>query len=173
MAEVNQQSVHALLGVVEQEFAKGARAFRLLLSSPGGSVMHGLSAYNYLRGLPATIETHNFGSIDSIAGVIYCAGTKRYSVPNARFLIHGVQMNFAADARFEEKQLREQIAGMETDRENIATVIAENCNKSKTEIEELMFQGTMFTPQQAKEFGLVHEIDTTLIEQAGTVIGIG
>jgi len=173
IAEVNQQSANALIGIIENKLREGVKKFKILISSPGGTVFHGISIYNFLKGIPAEIETHNFGTVDSIASVIFCAGSKRYSVSNARFLIHSVAWGTPGPARFEEKQLKEQIKGLEIDRENIAKIIAENCKKKKNEVEKIMFEGTTFTPEQAKKFGLIDEIKDSLILEGENVIGIG
>lgn len=170
-AEVNQQSVNTLITVIESKLRENFDNFKILISSPGGTVFHGISAYNFLKGIPAKIETYNFGSADSIATVIFCAGSKRFCVPNARFLIHGI--GWSPSGRFEEKQLNEQIKGMAVDRENIAKIIAENCNKKQKEVEKIMFKGTTFNPEKAKNFGLVHEIKNELLLQGEEIIGIG
>ena len=52
--------------VVDKKLSQGARKMGLLISTPGGDVFQGLSAYNYLKGIPLEITTHNFGSADSI-----------------------------------------------------------------------------------------------------------
>jgi ATP-dependent protease ClpP protease subunit len=173
MAEVNQQSINALMSIIEAKMREGAKEIKILLTSPGGSVFHGISAYNYLKGIPVKVETHNFGAIDSISAIIYCAGSKRLCVKNARFLIHGVAWGVGGAARFEEKQLKEQIKGMEIDRENIAKIIAENCNKTQKDIEDAMYEGTTLNPEQAKQFGLVHEINDILLPEGVEIIGIG
>src|SRR5438552_17506816 len=64
-AAINERSVVELLSTVDAELAKGTKRFILLISSPGGTVYHGLAAYNYLKGIPAEVITHNFGSADS------------------------------------------------------------------------------------------------------------
>jgi ATP-dependent Clp protease protease subunit len=69
-APVIDVTINALMNAIDQKMKQGATQFVILVSSPGGSVFHGLSAYNYLKGLPVTISTHNFGSVDSI-GVIF------------------------------------------------------------------------------------------------------
>jgi ATP-dependent Clp protease protease subunit len=69
-------SVNALMDIFDKKMRQGQREFILLISSPGGSVFHGLSAYNYLKGIPADIITHNFGSVDSIGVTLYCGGEK-------------------------------------------------------------------------------------------------
>src|SRR3972149_10708258 len=98
-------TINALMQAVDQKLSKGQRNFIILISSPGGSVFHGLSAYNYLKGLPAEISTHNFGSVDSIGVVVYCAGRRRLSGPQARFLLHGVTANFPQAASLEGEQI--------------------------------------------------------------------
>ena len=102
-APVIDVTINALMNAVDQKMKQGTTQFILLISSPGGSVIHGLSAYNYLKGLPVTITTHNFGSVDSIGVILFCSGSKRLSVPQARFLLHGVSAGFQNE-RLEEKK---------------------------------------------------------------------
>jgi ATP-dependent Clp protease, protease subunit len=44
-------------------------------------VFHGLTAYDYLKGLPIQVTTHNFGSVDSIGVAMYCGGAEVISIP--------------------------------------------------------------------------------------------
>ena len=115
-------TINALMEAIDQKMKQGQKDFVLLISSPGGSVFHGLSAYNYLKGLPANIVTHNFGSVDSIGVILYCGGKIRLSVPQARFLLHGARANFQQNESLEEKQLEERLKGLKIDVENIAKV---------------------------------------------------
>ena len=93
-APVIDVTINALMDAINQKMKQGVNQFTILISSPGGSVFHGLSAYNYLKGLPVSVTTHNFGSVDSIGVVLFCGGSKRLSVPEARFLLHGVSAGF-------------------------------------------------------------------------------
>ena len=93
-APVIQGTIAALMQIVDNKLKQGAKKLGLLISTPGGDVFQGLSAYNFLRGVPLEITTHNFGSADSIGVVLFCAGSRRLSVPHARFLLHGVQCHF-------------------------------------------------------------------------------
>ena len=135
---VDEASINALMAVVEQKLREGTEQFVLLISTPGGTVYHGLAAYNFLKGIPAEIVTHNFGSVDSIGVVLYCAGTKRYSVPHARFLLHAVQAQFHQSASLEGKQLEERLKGLQIDIRNIARVIAANTGKTEQEVTRAM-----------------------------------
>jgi ATP-dependent Clp protease protease subunit len=170
-APVIDVTINALMSAIDQSIKKGATRFILLISSPGGSVFHGLSAYNYLKGLPVAITTHNFGSVDSIGVVLFCGGSTRLSVPQARFLLHGVTVSFQKE-RLEEKQLEERLKGLKIDMENIAKVIAANTGKTTKDVTNAMLERTTLNPEEAKAWGLVHEIKSELFEVGSEVISI-
>ncbi len=170
-APVIDVTINALMSAIDQKMKQGATQFVILVSSPGGSVFHGLSAYNYLKGLPVTISTHNFGSVDSIGVILFCGGNKRYSVPQARFLLHGVAAGFQNE-RLEEKQLEERLKGLKIDVENIAKVIAANTGKSVQEVTAAMLERTTLNPEEAKAWGLIQEIKSELFPVGSEVISI-
>lgn len=165
-------TINTLMDVIDQKMRAGNRDFILLISCPGGSVIHGLSAYNYLRGIPATITTHNFGSVDSIGVVLFCGGSKRLSVPQARFLLHGVSSNFQANMNLEEKQLEERLKSVRIDTENIAKVISATTGKSIDIVTQAMLDRTTLNPEQARAWGLVDEIQIELFSPGAEVIPI-
>jgi len=171
-AGVDGASINALLGVVDQKLKVGVNTFTVLISSPGGTVFHGLSAYNFLKGIPAEVVTVNFGSVDSIGVVLYCAGAQRLSVPHARFLLHGVSTGFQQNERLEEPQLHERLKGLQIDMQNIARVIAANTGKSESEVKTAMLERTTLNPEEAKAWGLVDEIKSELFESGAEIISI-
>jgi len=171
-APVMQDTINALMQVVDRKISQGAQQMGLLISTPGGDVFHGISAYNYLKGIPLEITTHNFGSADSIGVVLFCAGSKRLSVPHARFLLHGVMSNFPGPVSLEEKQLEERLKGLQIDMGNIARIIADTVKKDKQEILNDMLNRTTLYPEQAIKYGLVHEIKSELFEANAEVVSI-
>ena len=170
-APVIDVTINALMDAIDKNMKQGVTQFIILISSPGGSVLHGLSAYNYLKGLPVTISTHNFGSVDSIGVVVFCGGSKRLSVPQARFLLHGVSAGFQKE-RLEEKQLEERLKGLQDNVENIAKVIAANTSKSVQDVRDAILERTILNPEEAKAWGLVDEIKAELFEEGSEVISI-
>jgi ATP-dependent Clp protease protease subunit len=171
-APVIDATVNALMSAIDQKMKQGVKEFIILISSPGGSVLHGLSAYNYLKGLPVSITTHNFGSVDSIGIVLYCAGSRRLSVPQARFLFHGVNVQFRGEQNLDEQLLEERLKGLRIDMENIAKVIAANTGKNVKNVTDTMLERTTLNPEEAQSWGLVHEITSELFEEGSEVIAI-
>lgn len=170
--KVDEASINLLMAVVEQKLKEGVEEIVLLISTGGGTVYHGLAAYNFLKGIPAKVVTHNFGSVDSIGVVMYCAGMRRYSVPHARFLLHAVQAQFPQGASLEEKQLEERLKGLQLDIRNIARVIAVNTGKTEEELTQAMLNRTTLDPEEAKRWGLVHEIKSDLFPNVAQLISI-
>jgi len=173
MAGVDPRTSDALFRVFDKKFREKCERIHLMISSPGGIVFHGLSLYNFLRGAPVEVYTYNFGSVDSIGVVIFCAGTKRFSVPHARFLIHGVAAHFGGNQSLDEKGLEERLKGLQIDYKNIARVIADTCQRPAHKVEDDMNNRTTLSPQEAKDYGLVHEIKSELfpIDADLSVIG--
>ena len=170
--EVNQNTIKALMDTIQQKLKEGANKFVLLISSVGGNVFAGITGYNFLKGVPAKIETFNIGSTISVAVALYCAGSKRYSAPHATFLIHGVTWGFAQPITLEEKQLEECLKACIIDKENIAGVIAATTGKKEAQVLEDMHNRTTLNPEEAIKYGLVHEIKESLFETGAELISI-
>jgi len=148
----------------------GVEKFVILISSVGGNVIHGIHAYCYLKGVPAEIITHNVGSANSIAVALFCAGSKRYCSPHARFLNHGVVSHL--NGNFELKQLEENLNILKNDTDTIAEIIASTTNKPIDEIEKIMTERTALDAEKSVTFGLTTEIKEELFESGAEVIDI-
>lgn len=172
-APVLPQTIAQLFESLDFAIKKGIQRVHLLLSSPGGSVFHGLSAYNFLRGAPFEVFTYNFGSVDSIGVVMFCAGRVRRCVPHARFLIHPIQFNIQGNLQLSESQLEEHLKGLRIDQENIARVIADTTGKLPAQVIADMHQRATLNPIEAQRYGLVHEISSALVPAGAPLVAIG
>lgn len=173
MAPVVPLSSEKLITIVDDKIRKGYDKLHLLISSPGGSVFHGLALYNFLSGIPLEVDTYNFGSVDSIGVILFCAGKNRYSVPNARFLIHGVSLSYQGSGSFDENMLVEYLKGVQIDQSNIAKIIAVTTGKTEDDIKKDMHARTTLSPEEAKAYGLVTEIKLQLMPPNAEFYSIG
>ena len=173
MAPIIPQTTNALFQIIDGKLKQKVERLHVMISSPGGSVFHGLSVHNFLKGSPIEIYTYNFASVDSIGVVMFCAGDRRFSVPHARFLIHGVQINFQGNLSLDEKGLEEKLKGLQIDYQNIARVIADTTQKPAHKVQEDMNNRTTLTPQEAKDYGLVHEIKSDLFPAGADLSVVG
>ena len=83
----------------------------LFRSSPGGSVYHGLFIYDTIQSLRCDVATYACGLTASMGTVLLSAGShgKRFSLPNARILIHQTSSGFRGTAPDIEVQARETL----------------------------------------------------------------
>ncbi|OGZ72382.1 MAG: hypothetical protein A2998_01185 [Candidatus Staskawiczbacteria bacterium RIFCSPLOWO2_01_FULL_37_25b] len=169
--EINPASAQAFFKIIENQLSSGMKELNLLISSPGGNVDSGIAIYNLLKGLPIEVTTHNYGSCDSIASLIFCAGIKRYTVNNSRFLIHGIGITIQ-NQRFNESQLSETLNSIKNQRGTISKIIAKECKKKLEDVENDMLRGIILTPQEAIDYGLVTEIKDGLIPRGINFINV-
>lgn len=156
---VDQALAKRLIESVRDLVGAGARELVIGISSPGGSVTHGVTAYNFLTSLTGVkIWTHNLGAVDSIAGVIYASGARRTCAPNARFLMHGVTANFSQKTSMGERQLRERLESVRTDTKTIAGILAACTGHTMAKVKRDMDRGLVFGSAAALRYNLVHEI---------------
>ncbi len=156
-AGVNSQSAGQLLGAITTAINSQFTEINILISSPGGSVFDGMNIATLIKSSPIPINVHNVGQIDSIASVIFSAGTKRLAQKNSSFLFHGVMANFGQSSLTEE-QLGERLATLRRDRENIAKNVSDFTGIDYKVIDDLMRKGGIISSEEAKNIGLVHEI---------------
>lgn len=170
---INNQTVPRLIDAVTERVGKGARSVLIAISSPGGHIYWGVTAYNFLRGLGIQVTTHNAGQVDSIAGVIYCAGDDRMSVPDARFLIHGVSLTFpGSDPTLSEKDLRSRLGSLEKERDTIAAILATRTGKPLDDVRQDMLTERILTAAEAKDYGFVTKITPDVFDASQEIVQI-
>jgi ATP-dependent Clp protease protease subunit len=167
---ITPHSISALITVAQKALNEGTKEIKILITSGGGDPNAALSAYNFLRGMPVQVTTHNYGICDSAALILYCAGKNRLSCSEAKFLIHesrvdikGANANKCSEAI---QQLR-QIEDLE------ANIIASNCNKTKEDIINFMRgESAVLDAKRGKEWQLVMEITNDLLQVGDRAIVI-
>lgn len=170
-SEVNQQTTEALLAVCADLANKNVDTVHLLLSTPGGSVLNGITIYNVLRSMPFKLITHNVGSVNSIGNVVFLAGAERYSVPNATFMFHGVGFDVKQETRFEEKLLKERLDSIRADQNKIAAIIRDRAGfANDEEVAALFLEAATKDPAYALERGIIHEIRDLQIPRGAPIV---
>lgn len=170
-SHITLQSVSSLITVVQQGINNGAQEIRILMSSGGGDPNAALSAYNFLRGMPAKVITHNYGVCDSAAIIIFCAGENRLSCSHAKFLIHESRATIQ-DANA--NKLDEAIQQLRQIEDLQAEVISNNCDKNKTEIHDFMGGASaVLDASVAKSWGLVTALSNELLQSGEKAVVIG
>ena len=136
------------------------------LNSSGGEINSGFAIFDTLRYVQSPIRVINTGLCASIATIINISVPKeqRYSLPNARFLIHqplimGQVEGQASDLEITAKEILKL-------RGKINKLLAEACGQSIDRVAEDTTRDYWMTAQEALEYGLVSKIITSKDELA-------
>jgi ATP-dependent Clp protease, protease subunit len=137
------------------------RDILMYINSPGGSMTSMMAIYDTMQYIQPDIQTFCLGQAASAAAVLLAAGTKgkRMALPNSRILIHqpAVESGYGQSSDLE-IQARE-ILRMRTAMER---VIATHTGKDEDQVRRDVERDKFFTAEEAKEYGLVDEVLTTL-----------
>jgi ATP-dependent Clp protease, protease subunit len=171
-AEIVPQTTETLIAVLADQVNKKVDEVYLMLSTPGGSVMHGLTLYNVLKGLPLKLIIHNVGNVDSIGNAVFLAGTERYACPQSTFMFHGVGFDVKNAQRLEEKFLRERLDGLLQDQRRIGAVIRQHTNLNDRNIRNLFREARTKDANYALSVGIIHEIRDVKIPTGNPIISL-
>ena len=157
-AEVSPNTTETLIAAASNLANQGVKQIYLMLSTPGGSVMHGMNLYNVLRALPVELTTHNVGNVDSIGNAIFLAGSKRYACPHSTFMFHGVGCPTQPNQVLEAKFLRERLDGITADQKRIGSVIAERTTIGEQDVANLFLEAQTKDAAFALSNGIVNDV---------------
>jgi ATP-dependent Clp protease, protease subunit len=133
------------------------RDISLYINSPGGVITAGMAIYDTMQFVKPDVVTYCVGQAASIAAVLLMAGTpkKRYSLPNARILIHQPWLSGlsgqATDIDIHAKEILRTRAGLNK-------LIAQHTGQTVEKVERDVERDFIMSAEQAKEYGIVDEI---------------
>jgi ATP-dependent protease ClpP protease subunit len=171
-AEINPNTTESLIAVVSNLINQRTQQIYLLLSTPGGSVIHGLNLYNFLRAVPCDLVMHNVGNVDSIGNAIFLAADTRYACPHSTFMFHGVGFDLPGKFRCEEKFLRERLNSILSDQNRVGQILQERTQITAKQTRALFLEAQTKDATFAVGSGIVHEIRDVQIPAGGPVISL-
>jgi ATP-dependent Clp protease protease subunit len=126
------------------------------INSPGGLVTAGLAVYDTMQYIKPDIATVCIGQAASMGALLLTAGTKgkRYTLPNARILIHQPMGGFQGQASDIEIQAKEILRMKET----LNNILVVHTGKDLAHIQSDTDRDFFMTGQEAKEYGIVDHV---------------
>jgi ATP-dependent Clp protease protease subunit len=135
----------------------------LYINSPGGMVTAGLAVYDTMQFIKSPITTICLGMAMSFGAVLLASGTKgkRYALTHSRIMIHqpliygGGLSGTVSDIDIETKELL-------STKNKLSEILAKHTEKTKEQVLEDTDRNYYMSAQEAKEYGLVDEVVTSL-----------
>jgi ATP-dependent Clp protease protease subunit len=128
----------------------------LYINSPGGSVTAGMAIYDTMQFVGCDVATVCLGFAASMGQFLLTAGAagKRYSLPNARIMMHQP----LAGLRGQAADIAIQAEAFTYTKTRMAELIAQHSGKTVEQIRADFERDRWFTAEQAKEYGLCDQV---------------
>ena len=126
------------------------------INSPGGVVTSALAIYDTMQYIRPEVSAVCMGHAASAGSMLLAAGQagKRFSLPNARIMVHQPSGGAQGQATDIEIQARE-ILSLRT---RLNHIYMKHTGKPLDVIEEAMERDKFLSPEEAKQFGLIDEV---------------
>ena len=155
--EINDEAANSIIAqLLYLEAENPQKEISLYVNSPGGSVTSGLAVYDTMQFITSSISTICVGQAASMAAVLLAAGTpgKRYSLPNARVILHQPMGGFhgqASDVAIHAKEILRV-------REHINGILNRHTRQPLDRIQADIERDFIMTAAQALDYGLIDHI---------------
>jgi ATP-dependent protease ClpP protease subunit len=147
-----------LMQSVGSALEKGAQSITLLLSSHGGAPEQAFYAYEILRTVPVPLITHNVGTIQSAAMVIFLAGQQRFAVPHAHFLMHQTVHTPVAGSSYGQELLDHSAESIHADDLRAIAIISERTEQPAKTVRRWHAGQKLRSTHFAETHGIIHGI---------------
>jgi ATP-dependent Clp protease protease subunit len=128
----------------------------LYINSPGGVVTSGLAIYDTMQYIRPDVATVCIGQAASMGSMLLAAGAKgkRFSLPNARIMVHQPSGGAQGQATDIEIQARE-ILNL---RKRLNEIYVKHTGQPLDAVESALERDKFMSPDDAKAFGLIDEV---------------
>ena len=125
----------------------------LYIHSPGGLVTSGLAVYDTMQYIKPDIATVCLGQAASMGAFLLAAGSKgkRYSLPNARILLHQPMGTFRGQASDIEIQAREILRMKEA----LNRILVKHTGRSLDQVQKDTDRDFYMSSEEARAYGLI------------------
>ena len=126
------------------------------INSPGGLVTAGLAVYDTMQYIKSDITTVCIGQAASMGALLLTAGSpgKRYSLPNARILIHQPMGGFQGQASDVEIQAKEMLRM----KESLNQILVRHSGKTMDQIQRDTDRDYFMSAIEAKSYGIIDHV---------------
>ena len=128
----------------------------MYINSPGGSVTAGLAILDTMNFISCPVATYCIGQAASMGAVLLSAGAKgkRYSLPNARIMIHqpwGGAEGKASDIEITAREILRL-------KEKLNQILADNSGKTMDEVVRDTDRDHFMSAEEACTWGLIDKV---------------
>ncbi|MEP2943838.1 MAG: ATP-dependent Clp protease proteolytic subunit [Hyphomicrobiales bacterium] len=128
----------------------------LYINSPGGVVTSGMAIYDTMQFIRPKVSTLCFGQAASMGSLLLAAGEPgmRYSLPNARIMVHQPSGGFQGQASDIERHAQDIVKL----KKRLNDVYVKHTGQKYDTVESTLDRDHFMTAQESLEFGLIDQV---------------
>ena len=128
----------------------------MYINSPGGVVSSGLAIYDTMQYIKPEVSTLCIGQAASMGSLLLSAGAsgKRFSLPNARIMVHQPSGGFQGQASDIERHAQEILSL----RSRLNDIYVKHTGQNLKTIEKALDRDTFMTSDDGLKFGLIDKV---------------
>lgn len=161
--EVNDTSASLIVAqLLFLESEKVDKDIFMYINSPGGVLTSGLAIYDTMQYIKSDVCTFCMGQACSAGSLLLQAGTKgkRYSLPNAKIMIHQPSGGFQGQATDIEIHAKEIL----NEKKKLNNIYVKHTGQKLSVVEKNMERDNFMSAEEALKFGLIDKIITNRSE---------
>jgi ATP-dependent Clp protease, protease subunit len=132
------------------------KEIQMYINSPGGVVSSGLAIYDTMQYIRCPMVTLCMGMAASMGSFLLSAGApgQRISLPNSRIMVHQPSGGYSGKAT----DIARHAEDILKTKKRLNELYAKHTGRTYAEVEEMLDNDTFMTPDEAKAWGLIDQV---------------
>ena len=137
-----------------------SKEISMYINSPGGVVTSGLSIYDTMQYIKPKVSTLCMGQAASMGSLLLAGGEKgmRFSLPNARIMVHQPSGGYQGQA----SDIMIHAAETQKLKDRLNQIYVKHTGQTIKAVEKALDRDNFMSPEEAKEWGHIDEIVSSL-----------
>ncbi len=155
--EINEESTTEFIKeMVELNRQNDTEPIKVLITSGGGSVVHGLAAYDAIVSSKAPVWTYCIGTAYSMAAILFAAGKKRMIWNNSKVMLH--QPLIGGNPGGNASSVKSMSDSLMQTKNQLVEILSRHTGMTKKQVDKQISYDHYYTATEAIEAHLADEI---------------
>lgn len=157
-AALDRKAAEQLALVCGQAMSNGYSEISLCMTSTGGALDHAYYIYGVLDALPVKLITHNLGSVQSAANMLFLCGDERYAIEGSTFFFHNASFTATGGQVMTEAFISERLKAIQYEDNRSAAILAAKTGRTLEEVREWQNAELVMNTDAAIKNGIIHGV---------------
>lgn len=155
--EINEATVSELIReIIELNRQDETKPIKVLITSPGGVVDHGLAAYDAIVTSKAPVWTYCIGTAYSMGAILFIAGSKRMILNNSKVMLH--QPLIGENSGGNASSVQSLSDSLMQTKNQLVEIISKHSGMTKKQVDKQINYDHYYNAKEAVEAHLADEI---------------